>query len=128
MGHSNWTNCILLSHFCSPNFPTFSLLYWESNFYYPRGLIMRKGVSPNSRYGLDREVSVHGAFKLDQLHPVEPLLLPKFSNFFTFILGVQFLLPQRANNEKVKITQLQIWIRQRDFSAWGIQTGPIASR
>ena len=68
-----------------------------------------------------------GAFKLNQLHPFWPLWFPKFSNYFTIILGVQFLLPQRTNNEKRKITQLQIWTRQRGFSAWGIQTGPFAA-
>ena len=31
----------------------------------------------------------------------KPLLFWKFSNFFTFILGGQFLLPQRANNGEV---------------------------
>ena len=66
------------------------------------------------------------AFKLKQLHPFGPLLFPKFSNFLTFILGVQFLLPQRANNEKGECNQLQNWTRQRSLSAWGIQTGPLA--
>merc|ERR1712024_144441 len=61
---------------------------------------MRKGNSHNSRYGPDRGVCVPGAFKLDHLQPVEPILFPKFYNFFTFILGGQFLLPQRANNGK----------------------------
>ena len=28
---------------------------------------------------------------------------------------------------KVEFTQLQNWIRQMDFNAWGIQTGPIAA-
>ena len=28
-----------------------------------------------------------GAFKLDHLQPVKPILFPKFSNFFTSILG-----------------------------------------
>ena len=28
-----------------------------------------------------------GAFKLDHMQPVEPILLPRISNFFTFILG-----------------------------------------
>ena len=37
-------------------------------------------------------------FNMDYLHPFEPLLFLKFSNFFFFILGGQFLLPQRANN------------------------------
>ena len=58
-----------------------------------------------------------GAFKLDHLHPVEPILFSKFYNFFTFILGGQFLLPQRANNEKREFTQLQKWTRQRACSS-----------
>ena len=38
-----------------------------------------------------------GALKLDYLQPIKPILFPKFLNFFTFILGSSFLLPQRAN-------------------------------
>ena len=64
LGHSNWTTCSPLSHFCSGKFSTFSISYWGSNSYYPRGLIMRKGNSPNSRNGWDWGVSVPGAFKL----------------------------------------------------------------
>ena len=71
----------------------------------------------------DRQVSMPGAFKLDQLQPVESLLLTKFSNFFTFIMGVQFLLPQRAKNKKRELTQLQKWT----WHTPGIQTGPIAA-
>ena len=88
---------------------------------------MRKGKSPNFRIGLDRGVSVPGAFKLDHLQPIEPILFSKFYNFFTFILGGQFLLPQKANNEKREFTQLQKWTRQRGFSAWGFQTGQFAA-
>ena len=51
LGHSSWTICILLSHFCSGNFPTFSLSYWEANSYYPRGPIMGKGNSSNPKSG-----------------------------------------------------------------------------
>ena len=127
LGHSNWAICSLLNHFCSPNFPTFSLSSWESNSYYPRGLIMRKGNSANSRNGQDNELSVPGAFKLCHLQPVEPLLFLKFSNSFTFILGVQFLIPQRANNEKREFTQLQKRMGQWGLCAWGIQTGPFAA-
>ena len=68
-----------------------------------------------------------GPFNLNHLHPFEPLLFLKFQNFFTFILGGQFLLPQRANNGKREFPQLQNWMRQRGFRAWGIQTGPFAS-
>ena len=67
--YSNWTICMPLSHFCSENFPSFSLSYWEANSYYPRGLIMGKG----------------------------------------------------------KFLQLPNWMKQRGFSACGIQTGPLAA-
>ena len=48
-----------------------------------------------------------GAFKLDHLQPFEPILSQKIFNFCTFILGGQFLLPQRANMEKRDFIQLQ---------------------
>ena len=127
LGHSNWTICITLNHFCPGEFPTFSLSYWEANFYYPRGLIMGKWNSSNPKSEWDRGFSVPGTSKLDHLHPFEPLLSWKISNFFTFILGGQFLLPQRPNNGKGEFFQLQKWMRQRDFSAWDIQTGPFAA-
>ena len=43
LGHSNWTICIPLSHFCLGNFQKFPLSYWEANSYYPRGLIVKGG-------------------------------------------------------------------------------------
>ena len=43
------------------------------------------------------------AFKLDHLQSFKPILFQKFSNFSTFILGGQFLLPQRADNGKREI-------------------------
>ena len=48
LGHSNWTICSPLSPFCSENFPTFPLLYWEANSYYPKEgrLKMGKGNPP----------------------------------------------------------------------------------
>ena len=75
----------------------------------------------------DKGVSVSGAFKLDHLQPLEPILYQKIFNFFTFILGGQFLLPQRANNGKGEFIQLQNWMRQRGFGAWSIQIGPFAA-
>ena len=65
-----------------------------------------------------------GACKLDHLQPIEPILFQNIFNFFAFILGGQFLLPQRANNGKREFIQLQNWMRQRGFGAWDIQTGP----
>ena len=44
--------------------------------------------------------------KLDCLQSYEPILSKEIFNFSTFILGGQFLLPQRANNGKGEFTQL----------------------
>ena len=82
-----------------------------------RGPIIRKGISPNFKIGWDRGIWVPGPFNLDHLRPFEPLLFRKFSNFFTFILGGQFLLPQRANMQKRNFSQLQNWMRQRGLTA-----------
>ena len=73
---------------------------------------MRKGDSSNFKMGWDRVVSVPGPFKLDHLQLIEPILFQKILNFFTFILGGQFLLPQRANNSKGGFIQLQNGMRQ----------------
>ena len=86
-----------------------------------------KGKLEFSQPERDTRDSVPGAVKLDHLHHVEPLLFTKFSNFFTFILGGQFLFPQRANTEKREFFQLQKWTRERGLDAWGIQTGPFAA-
>ena len=94
LGHSNWTICSLLSQFCSGNFPSFSLSYWEANSYCHRGPIMGRGNSPNSQYGWDWGDSVPGALKLDHLHPLKPILFSKFYNFFTFILGANSYYPR----------------------------------
>ena len=68
-----------------------------------------------------------GSFKLDHLQPVQLILFKKIFTFFTFILGSQFLLPQRANNGKREFSQLQNWVRQGVFIAWGIRAGPFAA-
>ena len=41
--------------------------------------------------------------------------------------SARLLLPQRANYGKSESFQLQNWMRQRGFSAWGIQTGPFVA-
>ena len=88
---------------------------------------MEKENSSNPKSGWDSGFSVPGAFKLEHLQPIKPLLFTNFCIFFTFILGGQFLLPQRANNGKREFIQLQNWMRQRGLGAWGIQTGPFAA-
>ena len=122
----NWTTCSLLGPYYSDDFKTFSLSYWGAHSYYPRGPIMEKGNSPNSRIGWDRWILMPVAFKLDHLQPNQPILFWDISIFFIFILGRPFLLPQRANNEKREFSQPKKWMIQRILSAWGIQTGPFA--
>ena len=102
-----------------PNFPSFPPSYWEANSFYPIGLIIRKGHSSNFKIGWDRGDQVPGAFKLDHLQPLEPILSQKIFNFSTFILGGQFLLPQRANNGKREFIQLQNLMRQRGYQCLG---------
>ena len=127
LGHSNWTICIHLSPFCSRNFPTFSHSYWEANYNYPRGPIIGKRELFQPQKRIRQWVFSLGASKLDRLHSIKPLLFWKISNFFTFILGGQFLLPQRANNQKREFFQPQKRMRQRVSCAYGIQTWPFAS-
>ena len=55
---------------------------------------MENGDSSNFKIELDKGFSVTGVFKLDHLQPIGPILLQKIFNFFTFILGGQFLLPK----------------------------------
>ena len=111
---------LLFRYFC--NFYTCIL----GDHFLFRGPIIGKGNSSNSKTEWDRRVSVPGAFKLDHLQSIKPLLFRYFCNFYTFILGDHFLLPQRANNGKREFIQLQNWMRQRVSSAWGIQTGLFA--
>ena len=69
-----------------------------------------------------------GTFKLDHLHPAEPILFWKFSYFSTFILGSHFLLPKRANMQKREFSQLQNWMRQRVRRKAVICGGPFRRR
>ena len=90
-------------------------------------LIIRNGESSNSSIGWAWQLWVPRAFKLDHFQPIKPLLFPNFHHFFFFILGGQFLLPQRANYQKRAFIQPQNWMGQRGLGAWGIQTGPFAA-
>ena len=60
-----------------------------------------------------------GAFNLDHLQPFELILSQKIFNFFTFILGSQFLLPpeEKAYNGKGNSFQFLKRMRQGGFSA-----------
>ena len=105
----------------------FSTCILGGQFFLPKRATNGKGNSPNFKIEWDRVFSVPGPFNLDHLHPLEPLLFRKISNFFTFILGDQFSLPRRTNNQKREFFQPHKRKRQRVFSAWGFQTGLFAS-
>ena len=90
-----------------------------SQFLLPQRSNSEKREKSNSRTEWDRGFSVPGAFKLDQMQPFKPILFWQFSICFTFILGGQFLLPQRANSEKGAISQLQKWTEQELFECLG---------
>ena len=107
-------------------FHLFHLHTGEANSYYPRRPIIRNGNSSNFKTEWDRGFSVPGAFKLDHLQPIKPLLFQYFFTFSTFILGDHFLLPQKANYGKREFSQPQKRMRQWVFSAWNIQTAPFA--
>ena len=66
-----------------------------------------------------------GAFKLDHLQPIQPILSGNFSIFFTFILGSQILLPQRANNGE-KGNHLALKVDEREgFQCLGLSNWTI---
>ena len=69
-----------------------------------------------------------GAFNMDHVQPITPIWFQKIFNFFTFILGGQFLLPQRANMHKREFSQLQNWMRQRVRRKAVICGGPFRRR
>ena len=91
------------------NFSTFIL---GSPILLPQIANNGKGHSPNFRIGWDRRVSVPGAFKLDHLHSIEPILVWRFFNFFTFILGRPILLPRGLIMEEGNSSNFRIgWDR-----------------
>ena len=88
---------------------------------------MGKGDSPNSKKGWYRGVSVPGAFKLDHLQPVKPILFPKFFQLFHFHAGRPILItPGRGGLEMGK------WIspnlsQAEDFECLGHSNWTICS-
>ena len=102
---------ILFSKFY--NFFTFIL---EANSYYPRGLILREGNSPNSKNGWDSGVSVPGAFKLNHLQPVNPILLqilPHFSCFRPRLSTFEMPFSARAYPYSMRSSEMKWYERGR---------------
>ena len=87
LGHSNWSICSHWGLFCSYIFQFACVLYWEANLYYPRGILVRKGNSSNSRNGWQRGDWVLRVFKLEHLQPFRPILFLHISICMNFILG-----------------------------------------
>ena len=78
-------------------FHKFSLFFTfmlGANSYYPR-----ESNAENGKIECDRGVSVPGAYILDHLQPVDPILFHKFSNFFTFMLGAILITPERGRQK-----------------------------
>ena len=110
LGHSNWTICSLLSQFCSLNFPNLSLSYCRSNSYYPRERMAENLKMEFSKPEWDTGDSATGAFKLDYLQPVKPILLWNFSNFWLSYPRAHFLITPGGKMRKVnypKLTETQ---------------------
>ena len=78
LGHSNWTLCSLLSQFCSPNFPPFSLSYWRPILITPDSGRLKMGKMEISQPEWHTRVLVPGAFKLDHLSQFCSENFPRF--------------------------------------------------
>ena len=64
-----------------------------------------------------------GAFKLDHLFPVEPILFCKYSNFSTFILEANLITPE---SEKLKMVNLNSTnLSEGVFKLEDLQTGAL---
>ena len=109
MGHSNWTICSLLSQFCFCKFSNFCTFILEANSYYPREGQAENGKMEFSQPGYESGISVPGAFKLDHLLIFKPILFPKFSNFFTFILGRPILITPERGRLKMGVRDAPIF-------------------
>ena len=72
---------------------------------------MWKVASSNFKMESDKGFSVPGAFKLDHLQPIEPILFQKIFNLFTLILGGQFLLPRSRDSISWSPTQVNFLYR-----------------
>ena len=80
---------------------------------------MGKGNSPNSRNGCHREFSVPGAFKLDHLQPLKPILFPKFSNYYLHFYTGE---PKGQLKEKIRPVAQGIELPVGFFPATGLNS------
>ena len=59
--------------------------------------------------------------------PLRPFCSESFQTFSLSYWGANSYYPRGANNGKERFIQLQNWMGEGVFSAWGIQTGPLAA-
>ena len=83
-----------------PKFSNFCTFILGANSYYPRKGKAENGKMDISQSEWKRGISVAGAFKVDHLQPVKPILFPKFCNFFTFILEANSNYPRLKIGKK----------------------------
>ena len=97
LGHSNWTIYSLLSQFCLEIFPIISLSYWGPILITPESGGLKMGIwnSPNLSVRVGSLCPRHSNWTICSLLSQ---FFGNFSNYFTFILGGQFLLHQRVED------------------------------
>ena len=103
-GPSNWTTYSTLSQFCFGNFQNVSSLYWGSNSYYPRGLILRKGKFSQLSKGM-RPKSLSGwGIQIGPIAITRAKILPKiYKNLTLYTGGSLFILLQRGGRENGRV-------------------------
>ena len=82
--------------------------------------IMREWKVYYSQNHIVRRVAMSGAFKLDNLQTFKPHLIKNHANFFSFLMGSQYLSPShRANIEDWEFSPLwENCISQNDFHSF----------
>ena len=106
------------------NFPTFlTFILGRPIPYCPRGRKMRKRDSPKNGWGTG--VSVLGTSNWTICSLLTWSCFKIFHSPNVHTGEANSLLPQREENEKKGFAQK--WMGHRGFSAWGIQTGPLAA-
>ena len=95
LGHSNWTICSPLSHFCFQIFASFSPSYWAGIHYFPMVAWIWGEIIAFSSLLQAGERNFFTSYLRNQWEVINPCP----------VLGGQFLFPQRANYQKRKFIQ-----------------------
>ena len=118
---SNWTLCSPLSQFCSEVFPTFDFHTGEGQFLITPGKLDSLNLSETQGF----QCLGHSNWTI--CSPLSQFCSENFPIFSLSYWGANSYYPRGLIMGKGKFLQLPIWIRLRGFSAWAIQTGPLAA-